>query len=159
MPDNTTPGGVSLSTLAAVMGACCNHFIRSTLTANFTVSDGALVGAGTYLRPGQYYRIRGSVFNDGVHRYGDAADTLTDETFSGRVDGLAPPRDFLDLAAEIDGWKTKYGEAAASPYSAESFVGYYSYTKASGVTQDGVSGGWEAVYRAKLARYRKVKED
>lgn len=157
MPDNTTPGGVSLSTLAAVMGTCCNHFIRATRTGDFTISGGVLSGADSWLLPGQYYRVMGSVFNDGVHRYGDASDALTDETFSGRVDALAPPRDFLDLAAEIDGWQTDYGKAAASPFNAESFGGY-SYQKASGVTQDGGSGGWEAVFGAKLARYRKVME-
>lgn len=156
MPDNATPGGVSLLALERVMRHCRNWFIRTTRTSDFTIAGGALIGADSYLLPGQYYRIVGSVFSDGVHRYGDAEDTLTDEAFSGRVDALAPPHDFLQLAAEIDDWQAKFGEAAASPYSSENLTGYYSYTKASGITQDGGSGGWEAVFAAKLAPYRKL---
>lgn len=152
---NNDAGGVSLLTLSAVMRECKNWFIRMTRTGDFAISGGVLTGAESYLLPGQYYRITGSVFSDGVHRYGDAEDTLTDETFSGRVDALAPPRDFIALAAEIADWQDKYGAAAASPFNSESFVGY-SYTKASGVTQDGGAGGWQAAFRAKLARYRKL---
>lgn len=154
---NTDAGGVSLLALSAVMGECRNHFIRTTRTGDFTITGGVLTGAEGWLLPGQYYWVRGSVFSDGVHRYGDADDTLTDETFSGRVDALAPPPDFLSLAAEIADWQGKYGDAAASPFSSENFGGY-GYTKASGVTQDGGVGGWEAAYSAKLARYRKLSE-
>lgn len=155
MPDTNTPGGVDLLTLSAVMRECKNYFIYATKTGSFTISGGVLSRTANYLLPGQYYRIVGSVFNDGIHRYGTDADTLTDETFSGRVDALAPPRDFLALAANIAEWQSKFGLAAASPYSSESF-GDYSYTKASGVTQDGGSGGWQTVYRAELAQYRKL---
>lgn len=153
---NNGAGGVSLLALERVMRHCRNWFIRTTRTGDFMISGGVLTGAESWLLPGQYYRVMGSVLNDGVHRYGDAEDTLTDEAFSGRVDALAPPRDFLQLAAEIDGWQAKFGEAAASPYSSENLTGYYSYTKASCITQDGGSGGWEAVFAAKLAPYRKL---
>lgn len=155
---NMDAGGVSLLTLSAVMGACRNWFVRMTRTGDFSISGGVLTGAEGLLMPGQYYRIVGSVFNEGVfqyHGYGVADDTLTDETFSGRVDALAPPRDFLQLAAEIADWQAKYGAAAASPFNSESFGGY-SYTKASGVTQDGGAGGWQAHFGARLARYRKL---
>lgn len=155
MPDNATPGGVGLLALERVMRHCRNWFVRASHTGDFTIADGALIGAESYLLPGQYYRIVGSVFSDGVHRYGDADDTLTDEAFSGRVDALAPPRDFIQFASEIADWQEKYGAMAASPLSSESFGGY-SYTKASGVTQDGGAGGWEAHFALRLARYRKL---
>ena len=45
----------------------------------FAVSNKELSGFSDKLKPGQFYRIIGSVFNDGVHQYGDAA--LTGETF------------------------------------------------------------------------------
>ena len=32
-----------------------------------------------FLQSGQYYRIVGSVFNDGIHKYGDTNEHLTDE--------------------------------------------------------------------------------
>lgn len=155
---NNDAGGVSLLTLSAVMGECKNFFVRMTRTGDFAISGGVLTGAEGLLMPGQYYRIVGSIFNEGVFRYGGygvADDALTDETFSGRVDALAPPRDFIALAAEIADWQDKYGAAAASPFISESFGGY-AYTKASGVTQDGGAGGWQAAFRAKLARYRKL---
>ena len=154
---NNDAGGVSLLTLSSVMGECKNWFIRVTRMGNFTISGGVLTGAEGLLMPGQYYRIVGSVFNDGVFRYGGygvADDTLTDEAFSGRVDALAPPPDFLALASDIDHWQAQYGAVAASPYSSEHFKDY-DYTKASGVAESGF-GGWEAMFRAKLARYRKL---
>lgn len=152
---NTDAGGVGLLTLSAVMGECKNYFVRMTRTGDFAISGGVLTGAESYLLPGQYYRIMGSVFSDGVHKCGVADDTLTDETFSGRVDALAPPRDFLQLAAEIADWQDKYGAASASPFVSESFGGY-AYTKAPGVTADGGAGGWRAHFGARLARYRKL---
>ena len=53
---------------------------------------------------GQYYRIEGSVFNDGLHRRGDAEDKLVDETFSGRIIPLAIPKAVIKLAEEIKEW-------------------------------------------------------
>lgn len=156
--NNTDAGGVSLLALSAVMGTCRNWFVRTTRTGDFVITGGVLTGAEGLLMPGQYYRIVGSVFNDAVHRYGGygvADETLTDEAFTGRVNALAPPPDFLQLAAEIADWQEKYGAMASSPLVSESFGGY-SYQKASGVTADGGAGGWQAHFGARLARYRKL---
>ena len=63
----------------------------------FVVPDGVHIGTYTisggsiapldFLQEGQYFRIIGSVFNDGVHQY--PASDLTDETFHGAVYGYS----------------------------------------------------------------------
>ncbi len=117
----------------------------------YTVENGKI--ALPFLREGQYYRVLGSVFNDGLHRYGDETDALRDETFDGSVWALAVPRAVIDLAEEITAWQTKYGNAAQSPYQSESFGGY-SYTKAAGAS--GAGGTWQSVFAARLNAYRKI---
>ncbi len=109
-----------------------------------------------FLQNGQYYRIMGSLFNDGLHRYGEQSDKLTDETFDGTIWALAVPKAVVDLANEIATWQEKNGAASMGLYSSESF-GNYSYTKAT----DAVSGGavtWESVFRLRLNQWRKLRE-
>lgn len=137
-----------------------NWFDLSRHTGTFTISGGTLTV--DFLLPGQYYRVIGSVFNDGVHRYDDVADVLTDEEFTGAVWALGIPRAVLDLAEQIDEWRSKYeniDSQSMSPYSSESFGGY-SYTKSSGNAASAVSGstpsGWKAVFASNLNRWRKI---
>lgn len=122
----------------------------------FLAPDGAHDGTYTveggsidlpFLLPGQYFRVIGSVFNDGVHQSGD---TLTDETFTGSVWALAIPKAVIDLAEEIATWQTKNGDAAAGLYTSESFGGY-SYTKKG----DGDTS-WQTAFRGRLNSWRKV---
>ena len=109
-----------------------------------------------FLQNGQYYRICGSVFNDGLHKYGDLTDILQDETFTGTIWALAVPKAVIELSERIEEWQAKNGEASQGPYSSESFGGY-SYTKAT----DSATGGavtWETAFRKELNIYRKPKE-
>ena len=108
-----------------------------------------------FLQNGQYYRICGSVFNDGLHIYGNIEDKLQDETFTGTVWALAVPKSVIELSAEIKAWQDKNGEAAQGLYSSESFGGY-SYTKATDGT--GRSLTWETAFRNKLNPWRKPRE-
>ena len=110
----------------------------------------------TFLQNGQYYRICGSVFNDGLHKYGDIEDKLQNETFTGTVWALAIPKAVVDLSVKIEEWQTKNGEAVASPFSSESFGGY-SYTKATD-SDTGKAVTWETVFRSQLNPYRKIRE-
>jgi hypothetical protein len=109
-----------------------------------------------FLQNGQYYRICGSVFNDGLHKYGDIDDKLQNETFSGTVWALAVPKAVVELSAKIEEWQNKNGEAVASPYSSESFGGY-SYTKTTD-SNTGAVATWETVFRPQLNPYRKMRE-
>ena len=116
----------------------------------YTIKDGSI--ALPFLQNGQYFRICGSVFNDGLHRY-PAAD-LTDEAFEGTVWALAVPQAVASLADEIDAWETKNGDAAVGPYQSESFGGY-SYTKATD-THTGGAVTWQSAFRSRLNAWRKL---
>jgi len=107
------------------------------------------------IKTNQYFRIVGSIFNDGVYKW-DENLHLTDELFVGAVWLMAVPKDVIDLANEIKAWNDKYGAQAASPFSSESFGGY-SYTKASGGS-DGSSSGpsWQSAFRNQLNQWRKL---
>lgn len=134
-----------------------NWFDLERHFGSFEISGGAL--NVDFLANGQYYRIVGSVFNDGVHKRGDATDTLTNETFDGAVWALGIPKAVIDLAAEISAWVAKYGGAegvATSPFASESFGGY-SYSKATFASSGGSGAAtWQAVFKSRLNMWRKI---
>lgn len=107
-----------------------------------------------FLRDGQYFRIVGSIFNDGLHQY--PCSNLTDETFDGAVWALAVPKQIIALSSEIEQWQEKNGDAAASVFQSESFGGY-SYTKRGGNGDTGGVSGWQDAFRSRLAAWRKIK--
>ena len=115
----------------------------------FTIKDGGITLP--FLADGQYFRICGSVFNDGLHQY-NVLD-LTDETFTGTIWALAIPKAVIELATEIEAWQKKNGEAASGIYQSESFGGYQ-YSK-----QTASDGGqltvW-SVFRKRLNQWRKL---
>ena len=116
----------------------------------FTVEEGGI--PLPFLQDGQYFRIAGSVFNDGVYQYPTVE--LKPERFQGAIWALAIPKEVLEICDEITAWQEKNGEAAAGPYQSESFGGY-SYTKAT----DAVTGGaitWQAAFRSRLNQWRKL---
>ena len=116
----------------------------------YTIEDGGITLP--FLANGQYFRICGSVFNDGLHQY--PASDLKAEAFDGSVWALAVPQAVIELAAEIEAWQMKNGDASVSPYQAESFGGY-SYSKAT----DSASGGavtWQSAFRSRLNAWRKL---
>ena len=118
----------------------------------YTIKDNTL--KLDYLQNGQYYRICGSVFNDGLHKYGDV--DLQNETFTGTVWALAVPKRIVELSEEIEAWQNKNGDVINSPFTSESFGGY-SYTKATD-TKTGSPATWESVFRVQLNPYRKMME-
>lgn len=130
----------------------------------FTIADGVI--DAQVLAEGQYFRIMGSLFNDGVHKYGTDPktnklyDALTDETFDGAIWSMGVPPEVVKLADEISAWQVEYGKAdseAMSPFASESFGGY-SYTKGSGAGSgsQGNGNGWQSVYAARLNVWRKI---
>lgn len=134
-----------------------NWFEREIYVGTFSISDGNIIVPEGSLQEGQYFRIIGSVFNDGVHNW--PADDLTDETFKGAIWAMAVPPSVIDLSERISEWDSKYGDLVSSPYSSESFGGY-SYTKASsgqGSAGAGGSGGaWKSVFASELNKWRKI---
>ena len=119
-------------------------------SGTFTIKDGGITLP--FLADMQYFRICGSVFNDGLHRY--PATDLVDEEFSGAIWALAIPPAVVDLADEIQKWQERNGEASVSPYQSESFGGY-SYSKAT----DAETGGavtWQSAFKQQLSAWRKI---
>lgn len=134
-----------------------NWFDVARYSGTFTIENGNL--SADFLREGQYFRIMGSIFNDGVHQY--PATDLNDEAFSGAVWALAIPKPVIALSEEIDAWRAKYEAtdgAALSPFQSESFGGY-SYSKSSGYSSNGDGGAgvsWQNAYRSRLNMWRKL---
>ena len=136
-----------------------NWFVRSDEDKHlgiFTIKNGAIVAP--FLVDGQFYRIAGSIFNDGVHQYGhEETGELTDETWEGQVWALAIPKAVLALAADIETWRKKYEDpegSGLSPFQSESFGGY-SYTK--GNSADAASSiGWKVAFASSLNKWRKI---
>lgn len=133
-----------------------NYFWEKKISGNFTISDGAIDAVG--LKDGQYFRIIGSTFNDGVHIY--PATDLTDEVFEGSIWAMAVPATVIAIASDIKDWQTKYGGAdsdAMSPFTSESFAGY-SYSKSgSGNANSGSNITWQDVFGGRLNKYRKLR--
>lgn len=130
-----------------------NWFNDGTVYSGTFSIEGGVISL-PFLLDGQYYRICGSVFNDGVHAY-VAEDELTDEIFTGTIWPMKIPKAFLDLAEKIDGWNEKNGDAVVSPYQSESMPNY-SYSLKSGGGESGTLG-WQSVFASELNRWRKMQ--
>lgn len=144
--------------LEEVLAHIKNWFIAEWRHDHYVISGGKI--DLPFLAENQYFRIVGSIFNDGVYKY-DAELNLTDEEFDGEIWALAIPPALIKLVKEIEDWQEKNGAAAASPYVSESFGGY-SYSKASGqnrfTAQSGGSSSvsWISTFAARLNRWRKI---
>lgn len=132
-----------------------NYFVRGVYSGTFTIMGSAIEGIP--LLDGQYYKIVGSILNDGVHLKGD---TLQNETFRGEVWTMGVPPSLIALADEISAWVEQYGDAVNSPYQSESFGGY-SYSKGSARSNNDNGGlvGWQDVFAKRLNQYRKINSD
>lgn len=144
-----------------------NYFLRDYINpehyihyGSFVIADGEMQSL-PFLKVGQFYRIVGSTFNDGVHKYGahnrDAEDseTLTDEEFEGAIWEMFVPKEVVELSAEIQDWISNNADTINSPYQSESFGGY-SYTKAVAGTGR-VSTDWQEHFASKLKPYRRIR--
>ena len=143
-----------------------NYFLRDYVnpeqymhSGSFVIADGEMQSL-PFLKVGQYYRIIGSTFNDGVHKYGarnrnaDDYETLTNEEFEGTIWEMFVPKEVVDLSAEIQNWISNNADTINSPYQSESFGGY-SYTKAVSSTGK-LSTDWQSHFAGKLNRWRRL---
>jgi hypothetical protein len=123
-----------------------NYFIVEIQEGDYEIASGSITLS--FLQSGQYFRIVGSLFNDGVYQY--PAMALTDESFTGAVWALAVPPAVIALASEITVWAEKNQPTA---YTSESFGGY-AYSKAT--NKNGVAAQWQDVFAKQLNRWRKL---
>lgn len=106
-----------------------------------------------FILDGQYFRITGSCFNDGVYK-NEPSDlaALVDEVFDGQIWAMNVPPAFIALSVKIEEYCKKY-ESETSPFTSESFGGY-SYTKAS--SDAGTPLSWQKIFANRLNLWRKI---
>nr|DAO63072.1 MAG TPA: DNA polymerase family B [Caudoviricetes sp.] len=119
---------------------------------DFTISNG-VVSPSDFLLNGQFFRVVGSHFNDGVYRnVPESLSSLTDEVFTGQIWAMCVPPAFVALDEEIEEFNKKTA-SASGPYSSESWGGY-SYTLATGATGGVIT--WQEAFAKKLNTWRKL---
>lgn len=150
-----------MASLTEVCANIKNYFLKddsSIKTGTFTISVGT--APLDSLLPNQYFRIVGSILNDGVwqNKAEDLAK-LQNEEFEGQIWSMSVPRDFEQLCEDIANWRT-VNEAATSPnmspFMSESFGGY-SYSKGSASSGSGAGVSWEAQFASRLNTYRRIR--
>lgn len=144
MNENTKCSGAMIDAICASLR---NYFVVEIVDGEYTVTDGGITLP--FLAAGQFFRVVGSVFCDGVYRCGDKLPA--DETFDGAIWAMAIPPALEAIAAEIEEWKAKNADVLASPYQSESFGGY-SYSKGTGSD----SASWQGAFASRLNRWRKI---
>lgn len=132
-----------------------NYFEQTRIFGKFEITDGNIDLNKYDIQEGQYIRIVGSVFNDGVHKYPiPPNETLVDEMFDGSVWAMAVPSSVIAQMGEINQWLQENQSTLNSPYQSESFGGY-SYTLKTENAEGGLN--WQTHFRKKLDRWRKVR--
>lgn len=134
--------------LFEIMREIRNFFpTRISKTSSFVVEGGTI--SLDFVKEGQYFLIEGSDFNDcRVFQY--PATDMVDETFTGTITVLAPPREFLKLAEEIESFVEN---DKPTSLQSESFGGY-SYTRAT--NSSGNYAGWKSAFATRLSAWRKI---
>lgn len=132
-----------------------NYFEQTRIFGKFEITDGNIDLNKYDIQEGQYIRIVGSVFNDGVHKYPiPPNETLVDEMFDGSIWAMAVPSSVIAQMEEINQWLQENQSTLNSPYQSESFGGY-SYTLKTENAEGGLN--WQTHFRKKLDRWRKVR--
>lgn len=132
----------------------------------YTVDGGCIVLP--FLQNGQYFRIIGSVFNDGLYIYGDHImdesrneTELADETFTGSIWALAIPKAVIQAADELGAVTAQASKITSqiveSPFTAESFGGY-SYSKDQSGQLAALTAQRDEITK-RLNQWRKIRED
>lgn len=141
--------------LEQVLDYIHNYFIDEIHSGKFSIKNGAL--DVDFLKDGQFYYIKGSVFSDGLHQFKAHVKNMRDEDFAGEVWAMAVPPAVIAISNEIDDWIAQYSKIIDTPYQSESFGGY-SYSKAAGGNNNSKSTmyGWQEKFGERLNRWRKI---
>lgn len=150
-----------MAKLTEVCAYIKNYFIKSDedkVQGVFNISQG--ITPLESLLSGQYFRIKGSVLNDGVwQNTAEDLANLRDEEFTGEIWSMSVPRDFEQLCVDISAWRDKnesLDSVNMSPFQSESFGGY-SYSKGRSGSNDSTSGtGWQDQFKSRLNTYRRI---
>lgn len=147
--------------LDAIMTHIKNHFACTVESFTYEiVSDGIVGSFSEEYVDTQYIWLRGTKVNDGVYKITSATttkltveETLVPEPNAKKrlaaVFGLAPPKDFLTVATEIEGYTSKDGVVSES---------IDDYSVSYGGTGGG-DGSWASVFHNKLSPWRRMYDD
>lgn len=132
-----------------------NYFEQTRIFGKFEIINGNMDLNRYGIQEGQYIRVVGSVFNDGVYQYPIPPENeLVDEKFDGAIWVMAVPSSVVTQIEEVNQWEAMNQSTLNSPYQSESFGGYSYMLKA-----ENAEGGlnWQTHFRRKLDRWRKVR--
>lgn len=132
-----------------------NYFEQTRVFGEFEIANGSIDLNKYDIQEGQYIRVVGSVFNDGVYQYPIPPENeLVDEKFDGAIWVMAVPSSVITQIEEVNQWEATNQSTLNSPYQSESFGGY-SYTLKTENAEGGLN--WQTHFRRKLDRWRKVR--
>lgn len=132
-----------------------NYFEQTRVFGEFEIANGSIDLNKYDIQEGQYIRVVGSVFNDGVYQYPIPPENeLVDEKFDGAIWIMAVPSSVITQIEEVNQWEATNQSTLNSPYQSESFGGY-SYTLKTENAEGGLN--WQTHFRRKLGRWRKVR--
>lgn len=132
-----------------------NYFEQTRIFGKFEIINGNIDLNRYGIQEGQYIRVVGSVFNDGVYQYPIPPENgLVDEKFDGAIWVMAVPSSVITQIEEVNQWEAMNQSTLNSPYQSESFGGY-SYTLKAENAEGGLN--WQTHFRRKLDRWRKVR--
>lgn len=132
-----------------------NYFEQTRIFGKFEIINGNIDLNRYGVQEGQYIRVVGSVFNDGVYQYPIPPENeLVDEKFDGAIWVMAVPSSVITQIEEVNQWEATNQSTLNSPYQSESFGGY-SYTLKAENAEGGLN--WQTHFRRKLDRWRKVR--
>ena len=149
--------------LEQVLNHIHNWFVYDEIGVSRCAVEGGSLPASVSIPEGAWYRIQGSLFNDGLHQH--PADDLTDETFDGTVTVCAIPRVLLGIVDEITDYIDAMNESDAAvrgaKFQSESFGGYTYSLKGDSRANSASGGGsglsgWQAAFRTDLNPWRKM---
>ena len=136
--------------LTEVCAEMRNYFVTEIHNGDFTISGGK-ISPLDFIQESQYFRIVGSVFNDGVYK--NTPDLqLTDERFNGSVWAMAVPPSVVALAEEIKAYNEIVGKPSA--FTSENYPNGYSYTRATDA--NGVPLNWQKAFASRISKWRKL---
>ena len=133
-----------------------NWFDVDRQFGTFSVADGKLIGVNGLLE-NQFFRIIGSIFNDGVYKNDSELNLIDEPEFDGAIWLMAVPPNVIDLIASMNKWLDDNASIIDSPYTSESFGGY-SYSKGGSGSGGDANGNitWQSHFASSLNRYRKI---
>ena len=147
-----------MTDITNMCGLLRNYFTdkEHIFSGTYTIVDKSL--NIDFIKSDQYFRITGSVFNNGVYcNNPDDLKRLRDETFSGTIWAMSVPADFIELCDDAERFKEKISEISGnfSGYVSETWGGYtYTLpTSAPAFIQD-----WQYRIKQGMNKYRRLRE-